>query len=294
MVLNKKLFFVSLIFFAITSNTPLWAQPSSGQQHPTQTATAKIGNPDLSGILSGILGLSAGAGAMVAFGLGETKNKRLKEIEEKTIDKIAGIVNAESQRTNSIVFNVSGDSFSGDLQSTIRSELKAIEIESKDRNKPIETAIESLVNNYHSQALSQATVQFYFSVAAATVGFGLIVYTGLNAVSTENPRKLLNTIPGMAISGVSVLFLKQAEETRRRATDLYDRLRSDERQAQAIALTNDIENLQFRSLVKAQLVLHLADVDTKSIDFSSHVSRLLLSSQSSDENGEEFIVLTKK
>lgn len=43
----------------------------------------------------------------------------------------------------------------------------------------VASAVESLVNNYHEQALSQSKTQFWFSVAAASVGFVWILITGL-------------------------------------------------------------------------------------------------------------------
>ncbi|MFN9173905.1 MAG: TRADD-N-associated membrane domain-containing protein [Synechocystis sp.] len=192
--------------------------------------------------------------------------KRIEEgashLETKRINEIAKLIKAESEREHATIVRVIAETSSTeDAIHEIREKLKRLELEASELNKPIKSAIESLVKSYHSQALRQSGIQFYFSVAAATVGFGLIIYAGMSAVNTDNPKRLLNAIPGAVISGVSALFFKQAEDTRKRATDLYDRLRSDERQSQAIAIANGIESQEFRSLVKAQLVVSQVVID---------------------------------
>lgn len=127
-----------------------------------------------------------------------------------------------------------------------------------------------LIEGYHTQALAQSTAQFWFSVTAASFGFLLILYTGFSSLRSREPQMLLvNTIPGLAIEAVAALFFSQAENTRKRATELYDRLRSDDRQIQAIDLIESIENQELRDLVKAKWALQIVGLETQPLDLSS-------------------------
>ncbi|WP_041061942.1 TRADD-N-associated membrane domain-containing protein [Vibrio owensii] len=125
--------------------------------------------------------------------------------------------------------------------------------------------VQDLVNGYHQQALSQAKVQFWFSVFAAVVGFVYILNAGVK-VNTEDLSTVLNVLPGVVIEAVAALFFKQAENTRERATSLYDRLREDDHASQARALIHSIEDEKVRSLVKAQVALHMVGLKPKELD----------------------------
>lgn len=130
--------------------------------------------------------------------------------------------------------------------------------------------VEDLVQGYHRQALDQARVQFWFSVAAATVGFALIIFMVTTAQTAQNLEFVLKVLPGAVISSVAALFFRQAGETRQRATALYDRLRSDNQKTQAMELVANIEDQTVKSVVRAQLALHMAglvvgDLDTAAL-----------------------------
>ena len=125
--------------------------------------------------------------------------------------------------------------------------------------------IESLVNSYHQQALFQASVQFWFSVVAATVGFLYILYAAAD-FQADNWASLLKVLPGVVIDAVAVLFFRQAEQTRQRATELYDRLRIDSNTLVAKEVLSSIEEVKIRSIAQAQIALRLAGVVTKDFD----------------------------
>lgn len=128
--------------------------------------------------------------------------------------------------------------------------------------------VSELVNGYHLQALSQAKIQFWFSVSAATVGFFYILLAAYQ--TTEGSIAIiLNVLPGVVIDAVAFLFFKQAEQTRERATALYDRLRQDNQIEDARELVESIEDLRIRSLVKAQIALHMSGLNPKEIDLQS-------------------------
>ncbi|EHH2451570.1 hypothetical protein MPV89_004459 [Vibrio vulnificus] len=128
--------------------------------------------------------------------------------------------------------------------------------------------VEDLVTGYHQQALSQAKVQFWFSVVAATVGFGFIIYSA-TSVNLDNLESLLKIVPGVVIDAVALLFFRQAEQTRERATALYDRLRADNQTRSARDLVESIDDVKIKSTVKAQIALHMAGLKPKEIDLHS-------------------------
>lgn len=124
--------------------------------------------------------------------------------------------------------------------------------------------VRRLVSEYHHQALSQAKVQFWFSVIGASSGFALIIVAIIMALmqQTTTIQTVLQVVPGIAIEAVAALFFKQAAETRERATALYDRLRTDRERTYALSLVDSIDNSNVRNAVKAELALHMAGLAT--------------------------------
>jgi hypothetical protein len=125
---------------------------------------------------------------------------------------------------------------------------------------PIQPLVRDLVNDYQRQALRQSTHQFWLSAFAAIVGFCLILYLTFTALRDDASALewVTRSVPGVVTEAVAVLFFSQAREARQRATELYDRLRSDSQQSRAIGLVNSIESEPLRSEAKAQLALHFA------------------------------------
>lgn len=132
--------------------------------------------------------------------------------------------------------------------------------------------VEDLVGSYHQQALSQARVQFWFSVGAATVGFGYILYAASH-IQGPSVIEYVKILPGIVIDAVAALFFKQAEQTRERATELYDRLRQDRQAQRAEAMVASIEDTTIRSAVKAQIALHMAGLAPKEIDLPTFLTK---------------------
>lgn len=143
--------------------------------------------------------------------------------------------------------------------------------EQQSDNRDFQILARDLIESYHTQALAQATSQYWFSVIAASFGFAIIMYATVGALRSKEPQiALLKAIPGLAIEGVAVLFLTQADGTRKRATELYDRLRSDEKQLNAIALIESIQDGGLRDVVKAQLALQIVGIPSQNFDFYQH------------------------
>lgn len=137
---------------------------------------------------------------------------------------------------------------------------------------PDSPAIENLINGYHEQALGQASAQFWFSVVAAIVGFGMIIYAGLS-IQTDSLQSVTKTFPGMVMDAVAYLFFKQASETRQRATELYDRLRKDKQLTEAVSLVSSIADAKLKSTVQAQIALHMSGLNSSPIDLSKFLEK---------------------
>jgi translation elongation factor EF-4 len=130
------------------------------------------------------------------------------------------------------------------------------------------TAVENLINNYHEQALGQTRAQFWFSVVAATIGFGWILYAGTE-IKADNFVTISKVLSGMVMDAVAFLFFRQASKTRQRATELYDRLRRDKQMTESVKLVASIEDVRVRSAVKAQVAFHMAGLQPNPIDLST-------------------------
>jgi len=154
-----------------------------------------------------------------------------------------------------------------DIQN-LRTEMERLKFEIVNR-KNTWTLFEGLIEDYHKQALRQASVQFWFSAFAAIVGLGFIITSLFFSVSTNVYEKVVGTLPGVTIDVLAVLFFKQAEQTRQRATELYDRLRLDKERDEAIKLIESIDDPKLKSMVKAQLALKIGGVDVTLIDLAT-------------------------
>jgi len=138
-------------------------------------------------------------------------------------------------------------------------------------SKKFDDRIEGLIQNHHEQAITQSVIQFWFSLIASVVGFVFIIV--IVAVSEELQwyEYIVKTLPGVIIEAVSVLFFSQSKETRERASDFLNRLREDRQYAKSINLVETISDEKLRSLIKAEIALHLCgikdiNVITKDLD----------------------------
>lgn len=177
----------------------------------------------------------------------------------------------------SIIINSNFDKQNQDSKNLAEKIAKiAVETDAESKTDAIKPdLIENLVNTYHRQALSQASIQFYFSVIAATSGFALIIFMVLTKNGSSDVEIILKSLPGAAISSVSGLFFKQASETRQRATELYDRLRNDKQVKEAISLVNTIDDISVKSIIKAQIALNMSGIKCDSINTSELFNKML-------------------
>ncbi len=222
----------------------------------------------VAGFFTIIAGIIAGYISQKKIGQEEIQQKQMEELAKslslaaegsrtRAIEEIAKRLPEEEQTPDKLSEAVTqGLRIGGDL--VIHNEHGSQEIK----------LVQDLVTGYHQQALSQAKVQFWFSVIAATVGFIFIIYSA-SGINIENIASVINILPGAVIDAVALLFFRQAEQTRERATDLYDRLRSDNQMRSAIDIVEGIENISIKSTIKAQIALHMAGLQPKEIDITS-------------------------
>lgn len=232
-----------------------------------------LSNLFTSGTVTVIAGVIAAALGVLTSALG-TRMKRVQELEFQRLQEVqktlmAKVVDAQSTSVASISNQLPEGLSSEELTSRISQIVRASvsEIATK-AGKDSLSFVSDLVTGYHQQALSQARVQFWFSVVAATVGFGYILFAAVRT-SDGSLSVVLNVLPGVVIDAVALLFFKQAEQTRERATALYDRLRQDSQIESARAMVESIDDIHVRSLVKAQIALHMTGLSPKELDLQS-------------------------
>lgn len=201
--------------------------------------------------------------------------------KQKTRDEVEGISNAvkasaaEAQALafKAILEKIPAEASKEEIEGIIRGGIQIGGDLIISQNQPEERQlVEDLVTNYHHQALSQARFQFWFSVFAATAGFLYILY-GASQADSADFAAFIKILPGVVVDVIAALFFRQAEQTRQRATELYDRLRTDKQMMRAEAVVNTIEDLSIRSAVKAQIALHMVGLSPKEIDLQSFMSK---------------------
>ncbi len=92
-------------------------------------------------------------------------------------------------------------------------------------------------------------------------------------IDGESFVSYFKVLPGVIIDAVAALFFRQAEKTRERATELYDRLRKDRQMTRAESVVSSIEDVRIRSAVKAQIALHMSGLVPKEIDIRAFMSQ---------------------
>lgn len=122
---------------------------------------------------------------------------------EKDIEKISQTVQASAIEARARAIRILAEKLPADVT---RVEFEKLFAEHLLENAGAGSAIasddqklvENLVTNYHQQALSQASVQFWFSVAAATIGFASIMI-GAYTADTANPLSYAKVLPGVML-----------------------------------------------------------------------------------------------
>lgn len=223
-------------------------------------------------LVTGLLAILTG----FTFHFISSRLRREREFEGEKLELLADVVSTETALKKAAVLERIVERIPVGL-TQIQFQALVTEISSRIPNIGVgesqtSEAVETLISNYHEQALGQAKAQFWFSVAAATIGFIWILWSG-TSIDPTNLVSVSKTLPGIVMNAVAFLFFRQASETRLRATELYDRLRRDKLVSKSAALVGSIEDIRLRGAVKAQLALHMSGLTPSPIDLSSFLSR---------------------
>lgn len=177
-------------------------------------------------------------------------------VKEQEYNEKANLV---KNTTSNIPVGLSEDEYFTRMKD-ILSELSYSKLKNAEENTK-DNVIEELIRGHHEQALSQASIQFWSSLAASIIGFVFIMLMILFANNSQWYEYILNVLPGVIIEVVSYLFFKQSSETRNRASDFLNRLRNDEQISKSIAIADSIGNDELKSLIKAKIALHICGIN---------------------------------
>lgn len=216
----------------------------------------------LAAVMTGIITLSTG------YFFIRSSERSSRSSSEEEVEKIASAVNASAAeaRTRALTTlaerlpdSMTPEEFAAALERGLTTNIQIV-TQQVEKDSPTKPLVEGLVDSYHRQALEQAKQQSVFSIIAASIGFiFILVMIAINHDSNWSDI-VVRLLPGVVFEAVAVLFFRQAEQTRQRATELYDRLRADEQRTQSRAIVDSIENGDMRSIVKAQMALHMAGI----------------------------------
>jgi hypothetical protein len=110
----------------------------------------------------------------------------------------------------------------------------------------------ALLETYHNQGLAQSRVSFWFSLALATAGFGLIAFAIMGDAQSQ-----AGYISGVVTEAVSALIFAESNRSRRLMADFFDKLRADQRREDSVSLARQIEDPRLRGPLQAVLAMEL-------------------------------------
>ncbi len=129
--------------------------------------------------------------------------------------------------------------------------------------KPFET--EALAR-YYNQALNRANISFWFSLTFASIGFGVIIFAFISYSSGDLKGAVLKVVSGAVIDAVSALFFTQSTASQRSMADFFEKLRLDRLNAEAREMISEIEKVEMRDQLRAQLILKYTGVEKLLVD----------------------------
>ena len=131
-------------------------------------------------------------------------------------------------------------------------------LESTVKDKPFEaTALAS----YYNQALTRATVSFWFSLIFAAIGFAVIIFAFATHEAGDIGGTALKLTSGAVIDAVSSLFFIQSTNAQKSMGEFFEKLRLDRLNAEAREMLGEIENAERRDQLRSQLVLKYSAID---------------------------------
>lgn len=204
------------------------------------------------------------------------RKRRIEDVElniKKTVSETENINNSEAilKALEGIPRGLSQDEYFARLKKELL-ELQYIQLKNPiDNNEDISSLLES----HHQQALSQSSIQFWFSLISAIVGFLFIIFMiGYMIILNDSSKiewydYILRSLPGTIIEAVSVLFFNQARETRDRATKFFRELNYQQQIAKSVSIADTIDDSTTKSNVKAKIALHIIGIEDDSIEIQN-------------------------
>lgn len=115
--------------------------------------------------------------------------------------------------------------------------------------------------NYYNQALSRANISFWFSLIFASIGFGVIIFAFLSHNASDVVGTIVKVVSGTVIDAVAGLFFVQSTNAQKSMSDFFEKLRLDRLNAEAREMIGEIENVERRDQLRAQLILKYSNID---------------------------------
>lgn len=139
-----------------------------------------------------------------------------------------------------------------------KEDIRRLEIETSGENKPFE--IEALAS-YYNQALARANISFWFSLVFASFGFGLIVIAFFSHADGDVAGTVVKVLSGSVVEAVSALFFVQSTNAQKSMGEFFEKLRLDRLNAEAREMISEIENVERRDQLRAQIILKYSGID---------------------------------
>jgi hypothetical protein len=140
----------------------------------------------------------------------------------------------------------------------------------------------ALMQEYHTQGLSQSRISFWFSLVFASLGFAIIALS-VGIFLQGNPftsggwlesagKPTFTMIAGTIIDAVAALFFVQSNKARQLMTEFFDKLRVDRKLDEALQLMKDIHDPIIASRIKGVVALTFADVALDKLSLTEMLS----------------------
>lgn len=137
---------------------------------------------------------------------------------------------------------------------------ESIDVDGKG-SKVDDNFIQKMLKSHHEQALQQSGIQFWFSIIAAVIGFVFTIIIMFIVSSGKWYEYVIKAVPGAIIETVSILFIKQARETRDRATNFFKELNYEKQISKSVEIADSIENEEIKADVKSKIALHIIGIN---------------------------------
>lgn len=158
----------------------------------------------------------------------------------------------------------------GQLQETHRQIAEGLAEGSKEKLEKLRLALETEQVNqliqYHANSLAQSRISFWFSIAAATLGFVMVLSAvAMALMGGEKTTAAIGVLSGAIIDAVAALFFTQSNQARKLMTEFFDKLRLDRQFNESLRLCESIPDHAIQSGLKAKLALFFAGVPSTAV-----------------------------